>query len=30
MFDVNRELIAQSLPQEQPNQTLDVEFENVT
>jgi hypothetical protein len=30
LFDVNRELIAQSLPQEQPNETFDVEFNEVT
>jgi hypothetical protein len=31
MFDTNREIIAQSLPQEQPfNNTIDVEFENIT
>jgi hypothetical protein len=29
-FDANREIIAQSLPQENPfNNTIDVEFENI-
>jgi hypothetical protein len=29
MFDANRELIAQSLPQAQNNETLDIDFENI-